>query len=75
MSDREFIYRHQTDAPWNKTAGASLRITVKDDTEALSVSFVYWPEGRFDGSAHDLGGLIFEICEWRKVLSSDGEKQ
>ncbi|WP_339443054.1 hypothetical protein [Pseudomonas hunanensis] len=75
MSDREFIYRHQTAAPWNKTDGASLRLPVKDDSEALAVSFVYWPKGRSDGSAHDTGGFIFEICEWCKVLSADGEKQ
>jgi len=75
MSDREFIYRHQAAAQWNKTNGATLRLTVKDDAEALSVSFVYWSKGRSDGSAHDPGGLIFEICEWRKVLSTDGEKQ
>ena len=75
MSDREYIYRHVTAAPWNKTEGASLRLPVKDDAEALAVSFVYWPKGRSDGSAHDPGGLIFEICEWRKVLCPEGEKQ
>lgn len=75
MSYREYIYRHETAAPWNKTDGASLRLPVKDDAEALAVSFVYWPKARSDGSAHDPGGLIFEICEWCKVLSPDGEKQ
>lgn len=75
MSDREFIYRHQAAAPWNKTDGASLRLPVKDDAAALAVSFVYWPKGGSDGSAHDPGGLIFEICVWCKVLSPDGEKQ
>ena len=52
MSDREFIYRHQAAAPWNKTDGASLRLPVKDDAAALAVSFVYWPKGGSDGSAH-----------------------
>ncbi|MEE5151519.1 hypothetical protein V2J87_09195 [Pseudomonas alliivorans] len=75
MNDREFIYRHQTAAPWSKTDGASLRLPVVDDAEALAVSFVYWPKGGSDGSAHDPGGLVFEICEWCKVLSPDGEKQ
>ena len=75
MSEREFIYRHETAAPWNKIDGASLRLPVTDDADALAVSFVYWPKGRSDGSAHDSGGLIFEICEWCKVLSPDGEKQ
>lgn len=75
MSDREFIYRHEAAAPWNKTDGASLCLPVTDDSKALAVSFVYWPKGRSDGSAHDPGGLIFEIYEWCKVLSPDGEKQ
>lgn len=75
MSERELIYRHETAAPWNKTDGASLCLPVTDDEEALAVSFVYWPKGRSDGSAHDPGGLIFEICDWCKTLSPDGEKQ
>jgi len=75
MSDREFIYRHEAAAPWNKTDGASLCLPVTDDATALAVSFVYWPKGRSDGSPLDPGGLIFEIYEWCKVLSPDGEKQ
>lgn len=74
MRDRDLIYRHQTGAPWSKTDGASLRLPVVTDDEALAVSFVYWPKARSDASAHDPGGLIFEVCEWCKVVSPEGEK-
>ncbi|WP_447788380.1 hypothetical protein [Pseudomonas farris] len=74
MTDRELIYRHAKGAPWNKAHGASLHLPVEDDEKALAVKFVYWPKGQSDNTAFDPGGLVFEICEWHKVLSPEGEK-
>ncbi|MNJ28345.1 hypothetical protein D3C77_228780 [compost metagenome] len=61
MTERELIYRHETAAPWSKNDGASLILSVADDGRALSVKFVYWPAGRFDNTAQDPGGLVFDI--------------
>lgn len=41
--------------------------------QALAVKFVYWPERRCDNTAHDAGGVLFEICEWSRMLSPEGK--
>jgi hypothetical protein len=73
MTERELIYRHEKGAPWDKTQGAALKLPLDDDDRALAVKFIYWPNGLSDSTAMDSGGLVFEICEWCKILSPEGE--
>lgn len=75
MNDRDLIYRHGAGAPWNKTNGSLVHLPEEKDERALAVKFVYWPDGQSDGTAQDPGGLVFEVSEWCKALSPEGEEK